>query len=293
MANNLCKSIDLNTKCKYLPGLSLIATPIGNLGDITLRAIETLKSVDFIACEDTRHTRKLLTHYGISSNLLTYHEHNAQKMRPYLLKLLTAEKSVALVSDAGTPLIADPGYKLVQDCYQHEIAVTHIPGPCSPIVALTLSGFPGDRFCFAGFLPPKSKARQSFLLQFGAIHGSLIFFESPRRLLASLQDMQTVWGDVEVAMVRELTKKFEEVRRAKLSELVQDLTNQGGVKGEVILVVDGRSLASPEQIQLDALLNMLLPKLSLKESVEFVVCATGLGKRTVYHRALEIQEGLK
>ncbi len=280
---------DLGDESKDFTGLYLVATPIGTLSDISLHALEVLKGVDIIACEDTRVTQKLLTHYGISSKVLAYHDHNASKMRPKLMQALEAGKSIALVSDAGTPLIADPGYQLVRDAYENSIAVTSVPGACSPIVALTLSGLPTDRFCFAGFIPPKSQQRQTFFAQFTPQHGTLIFFETAKRLLASLQDMQIVWDDAQGCVARELTKKFEEVQIGALSKLIQHYETVGAPRGEVIVLVDSRTFQQSEDSRLDELLAIVLQKTSLRDGVDLVAEVTGKSRRDVYQKALQLK----
>ena len=280
---------DSSDKSKQFTGLYLVATPIGTLADMTLNAIYVLKNVDIIACEDTRVTQKLLHHYGIGAKLFSYHEHNAPKVRPKLIQRLEAGQSVALVSDAGTPLIADPGYQLVQACYDACIPVTSAPGACSPIVALTLSGLPTDRFCFAGFTPPKSQARQSFFEQFTEHHGTLIFFETAKRLQACLQDMQAVWPGAQVCVARELTKKFEEIQTGTLPKLIAHYESVGTPRGEVIVLVDSRTFSQSEDRRLDELLAIVLEKTTLRDGVDLVTSVSGLPRREVYKRALQVR----
>src|SRR5690606_31259972 len=204
---------DAGTPQQFAPGLYLVATPIGNLRDITLRALDLLAIADRILCEDTRVTARLLQHYGISRPTLSYHEHNAERMMPRVMEHLAAGEIVALVSDAGTPLVSDPGYRLVRAAVEQGIAVTALPGASAALAALSVAGLPTDRFLFAGFPPQKTVARQRFFEEFRDIPASLIFFESPHRLKASLVDAAAVLGPRPAALCRELTKRFEEVRR--------------------------------------------------------------------------------
>jgi len=274
---------------KIEPGLYLVATPIGNLRDITLRALDVLSAADRIVCEDSRVTRKLLTAYNLSRPLVSYHEHNAEKVRPRLIQALQDGQSVALVSDAGTPLISDPGFKLVRSILEAGLPVTSIPGPSAALTALTLSGLPTDRFFFAGFLPPKAGARRSALGTLAAIPATLVFFESARRLAATLGDMTEVLGDRPAALTRELTKRFEEVRRGALSDLAARIAADGPPKGEIAVVVAGCGPQAPVDIEtLDERLRAALAGASLRDAVAAVAAATGLPRRQVYARALEL-----
>ena len=276
------------------PGLYLVATPIGNAQDITLRALQVLKNADIIACEDTRVTSKLLAIHGISRPLKPYHEHNADRVRPTLIKRLKNGETVALVSDAGTPLISDPGYGLLQACIDEELPVTALPGPSAVLGALVLSGLPTHRFLFAGFLPPRSAGRRKALNELAAVPASLVFMESPRRLAAALADMAEILGPRHAAVGRELTKKFEEVRRGGLPELAARYKAEGAPKGEVTVVV-----APPEEDrevspdQLDRLLREALKGASLRDAAATVAAATGLPRRRVYSRALELNKEMK
>ncbi|MGO1119586.1 16S rRNA (cytidine(1402)-2'-O)-methyltransferase [Rhodovibrionaceae bacterium A322] len=272
-----------------------MAGPIGNLGDISLRALAVLREADVIACEDTRVTRKLLSAHSIDRPLLSYHEHNADKIRPRIIEALKSGKSVALLSDAGTPLVSDPGYKLVKAVVAEELPVTALPGPSAVLAALCLSGLPSDRFMFAGFLPPKSGPRRKAFDELKAVPATLIFFESAKRLPASLQDAAAVLGDKRPAAVaRELTKLFEEVRRGPLGELVQHYQDAGPPKGEVV-VLFGPPLPPDEEDlaeQLDDLLRTALDsQSSLRDAVVAVMTQTGLPKKQVYNRALELSKG--
>lgn len=276
---------------KVIAGLHVVATPIGHAQDITLRALQTLKACDRILCEDTRTSRKILQIHGITDKkLMAYHEHNAQKMRPKVLGFLEAGETICLISDAGTPLINDPGYKLVQEVAEKGLPYTAAPGACSPINALVLSGLPSDRFFYCGFLPAKSGKRRQDLERLKPIEATLVFLESPHRLSECLTDMAHVFNDRKASVVREMTKKFEEVRTDSLNEL-RDHYETHPARGEIVIVV-----APPEQTKeetspedLDHLLSEALKRLSLKDAVSEVVSITGLKKRDVYNRAVELK----
>jgi 16S rRNA (cytidine1402-2'-O)-methyltransferase len=268
--------------------LVLVATPIGNLGDITARALEGLKSADLIACEDSRVTGKLLAAAGIEKPLLPYHDHNAESMRPKLLARIAAGERVALVSDAGTPLISDPGYKLVRAAVEAGLAVTMLPGPSAPIMALALSGLPSDRFLFGGFLPAKSKQRREAIAESARAPVTLIFFETAPRLVESLKDLLAVLGDRKAAVARELTKLFEEVRRDQLSALIAHYEQAGAPKGEIVIVVGPPEEERASEQDVDTLLRQALQRMSVKDAAATVAAATGAPKRAVYARALEI-----
>lgn len=281
------------TDVKVKSGLYVVATPIGHAQDITLRALSLLKAADIILCEDTRVTAKLLMMHGIQKKkTMAYHEHNAEKMRPKVLDFLSQGLTLALVSDAGTPLINDPGYKLVRDCQDAGHYVSAAPGPSSVINALVLSGLPSDRFLYLGFLPNKSAARQKALNEVRDIGASLIALESPRRVAACLQDMVTTLGaEREAAVTRELTKRFEEIRRAPLGDLARFYADNPP-KGEVVLIVGPPSAQGPalEGEELDAVILDALGRLSVRDAVAEVVAMTGLKKREVYNRALALQK---
>ena len=217
--------------------LYIVATPIGNLGDITLRAIEVLKQVDIIACEDTRHTKILLDHYGIKKTLTSYFEHNKQKKGKYILEILESGKKVALVSDAGTPGISDPGYRVIRGAIDNGIEVVSVPGANAAIAALAVSGMPTDCFIFEGFLPNKTTARKKKLLEFVDTKKTIIYYESSHRLLAALEDIKEVLGPVELAIAREITKKFEEIKRGSAEEML-DYFNQQKVRGEFVIIIN-------------------------------------------------------
>lgn len=270
-------------------GLHLVATPIGNLRDVTLRALEVLAAADVIACEDSRVTRKLLDHYGIRTPLIPYHEHNAAEARPRLLERLAAGEAVALVSDAGTPLVSDPGYKLVRDAREAGLAVTAIPGPSALLAALTAAGLPTDRFFFEGFLPPKEGARRARIAELARIPASLILFETGPRLGATLADLAEAFGDREAAVCRELTKLHEEIRRGDLVSLARHYAGDAETRGEIVLVIAPPAALEETKIaDLDALLRQALVRTSVKEAVAEVASATGLPRRTVYQRALAL-----
>ena len=273
------------------PGLHVVATPIGNLGDVTLRALETLAAADLILCEDTRVTRKLTSHYGISAPLAAYHEHNAAEMRPKVLARIDQGERIALVSDAGTPLVSDPGFKLVRDLIGAGGFVTAAPGASAVLTALVLSGLPSDRFFFEGFLPPKSHARRARAAELARIPGTLVLFESGPRVAAALADLADVLGPREAALARELTKRFEEVRRGTLPELAAALADEPDPKGEIVLVIAPAETAEASEEDLDGLLRQALAGASVKEAVAEVASATGLPRREVYARALEIKAG--
>jgi 16S rRNA (cytidine1402-2'-O)-methyltransferase len=266
-----------------------VATPIGNLGDIGARAIATLAGVDLVACEDTRVTGKLLSLLGIRARLTPYHEHNAERARPAILARLRSGESVALVSDAGTPLLSDPGYRLVRACIEDGIAVTSVPGASALLTALQLSGLPCDRFLFAGFLPSKSAARRTALAELAAVPATLVFYESTQRLAASLADMADILGARAAAVGRELTKLHEEVRRAPLADLAAHYAAAGPPKGEATIVVAPPGEApQPEPADIDRMLEEMLALGSVRDAADAVSVATGLPRRPLYARALEL-----
>jgi len=217
--------------------LYLVATPIGNLQDITLRAVDTLRNVDLIACEDTRHTQKLLNHLGIKKKLISYHDHNEHSRSNELIGRLSAGESIAIVSDAGTPAINDPGFRIVQEAIENEIDVISIPGPTAFVTALTASGLPTEAFFFAGFLPAKKGERQNRLQELARIPGTLLVYEAPHRLLSSLKDCLLVLGNRKAVVARELTKLHEEFARGTISSLIDHFGN-GTIKGEIVLLID-------------------------------------------------------
>jgi 16S rRNA (cytidine1402-2'-O)-methyltransferase len=269
-------------------GFYLVATPIGNLGDISRRALDVLRRADRIACEDTRVTRKLLSAEGIATPLTAYHDHSSPGDRRRLLDAVAGGKAVALVSDAGTPLVSDPGYKLVREAIAEGLPVTALPGPSAPLVALLLSGLPSDRFFFGGFLPAKSGARRKALQDLQRLDASLIFFEGASRLAASLADMAAVLGPRDAAVARELTKLYEEVRRGSLAGLAAHYAEAGAPKGEIVVVVGPPAAEEDAGFDLDAALADALTHASLRDAAAAVAAASGLPRRRVYARALEL-----
>jgi len=279
-----------STAAPPLPaGLYLVATPIGNLRDITVRALEVLAAADLIACEDTRVTRKLLDHYGIATPLTSYHEHNAAEARPKLIARLADGAAIALVSDAGTPLVSDPGYKLVREARAAGTNVTALPGASAVLAALTLSGLPTDRFWFEGFLPAKEEARRARINELKRIPATLVLFETGPRIAATLADLAAELGPRETALCRELTKLYEEVRRGDLGTLAREAAQADEPRGEIVIVV-----APPDRqdglaaVDLDALLRQALDRLSVKEAVAEIAAVTGESRRGVYQRALAL-----
>ena len=272
------------------PGLYLVATPIGNLGDVSLRALDLLRSVDIVACEDTRVSRKLFAAHGIAAaRLVAYHEHNAARMRPRLLVELDRGRSVALISDAGTPLVSDPGYKLVREALARGLAVSAVPGPSAPLAALQLSGLPCARFLFAGFLPAKAGERRKTLAELRSIAATLVLFETAPRLAQSLADMAELLGARQAAVARELTKRHEEVRRGSLAELGRHYREAGPPKGEITIVVGPPAAeAEPDETMLERMLRQALAECSLRDAVARVAAASGLSRRRVYARALAL-----
>ena len=276
-----------------MPGLYIVATPIGNIRDITLRALDIIASADVLACEDTRVTQKLLRAYDITAaKIFPYHEHNAETVRPKLMARLRAGEKIALVSDAGTPLISDPGYKLVREAVEENIAVYAAPGASASLAALVSAGLPTDRFLFAGFLPSRSSARQQSLREVVAVPASLVFYESARRLADSLGDMAEVLGPRPAAVARELTKLYEEIRRGPLDELAAHYAVAGAPKGEVVIVVGapGKELG---EVDIDSMLRDALGEMSLRDAAATVSEASGQPRRKVYARALELARDSK
>jgi 16S rRNA (cytidine1402-2'-O)-methyltransferase len=268
------------------PGLYIVATPIGNLGDITLRAIETLAAVAVVACEDTRVTGKLLNHLGLKKRMVRYDDHADVAVRDRLLATMR-EEAVALVSDAGTPLVSDPGYRLVRSAREEGIMVTSLPGPSAAIVGLTLSGLPNDRFLFAGFLPNKVKAREDVLRELAAVPATLMFYETAPRLLDALEAIATVLPGREVAVARELTKRFEECRHGPPGEIAAHYAAHPP-KGEIVLLVAPPS-DKPGDYDVDALLREALATEKPSQAAAQVAKATGMDRKTLYARALELK----
>lgn len=273
---------------KLLPGLYVTATPIGNLGDFTYRAKDLLERADVIACEDTRVTGKLLAYFGIKTPTISYHDHNSERMLPQILDRLHQGQIVALVSDAGTPLVSDPGYKLVHEARKAGIMVTSLPGASAVLAALATAGLPTDRFMFAGFLPNKTVARQKIVKEFKSLRSTLVFYESPKRLKDSLKDIHAVLGDRKVAVCRELTKLYEEIRLENLSDLIEHYEERGAIKGEVVIIIEPPREEVSDDAMLDDALMTALEKLTVREAVAAVSYSTGLKRKKVYSRALEL-----
>jgi len=275
-----------------MPGLHIVATPIGNLADITLRAVATLARADVIACEDTRVTGKLKTAFGFTAPLLPYHDHNAATAGPALMKRLESGDIVALVSDAGTPLISDPGYRLIKAAIGSGVPVFSVPGPSAALAALVGAGLPTDRFFFAGFMPSRDAARREALAGLAAIPATLVIYESPRRLGASLADMSRILGPRDAAVARELTKRHEEIRRGSLDDLARQYGAGDPPKGEIVIVVgppEGAAIATAEDV--DAQLRTALADGSVRDAADAVAAATGWARRDVYRRALLLKKG--
>jgi 16S rRNA (cytidine1402-2'-O)-methyltransferase len=275
---------------KPAPGLHLAAVPIGNAGDITVRALHALAGADAIYCEDTRVTRRLMAIYGLATPLAAYHDHNAERVRPAILARLAAGEAVVLVSDAGTPLISDPGYKLVRAAIEAGHSVTCLPGASAPLTALLLSGLPTDRFLFAGFPPARAAARRRVFRELAGLRASLVLFEGPSRLAACLADAAAELGDRPAAVTRELTKKFEEVRRGGLADLAAHYRDAGPPRGEVTLVIGGAP-DQPEAMDdaaVDDALRAALERASVRDAAAEVAAAAGRPKREVYRRALAL-----
>ena len=273
-----------------VPALYLVATPIGNLSDVTLRALETLAAADIVACEDTRVSRILLSRYGISRRMSAYHEHNAAQAGPKLVEAVMAGKSVALVSDAGTPLISDPGYRLVEEVVEAGGTVVPIPGPSALLAALTASGLPSDTFLFAGFLPVKSGRKQARLAELAAVPATLIFYESPRRIAETLAAMHDVLGDRPAAVCRELTKTFEEVRRGSLAMLAESYAQQDTPKGEIVVCVGPPLAQVATEADIDALLLSLAAEMGASKAAAEAARMTGGRKADLYRRLMEMKD---
>ena len=274
--------------------LTIVATPIGHLDDLSVRAARTLETADIIACEDTRTTRKLISlcQLSVHAKLLAYHDHNGPKMRPVLIAAMQEGKTVALVSDAGTPLVSDPGFKLVAACHDAGIPVTSIPGPSAPIVGLSLAGLPSDKFAFQGFVPSATGAARRAISETVQQNMTHIWFESAKRLPATLQLMSDIYGNRLAVIARELTKLHEEVVRAPLTELAAKFAVSGPPKGEIVLLIAGpdAGTSSANSEDVDELLKDALSRASLKDAVQEVATITGQSRKIVYQQALAIQK---
>ncbi len=273
------------------PGLHLVATPIGHLGDLSPRALATLIEADLLICEDTRVTGKLLKVNGVERSMHAYHEHNAARMRPLILQHLAEGKGVAMTSDAGTPLVSDPGYKLVREVIDAGHEVFAVPGPSAALAALVVSGLPTDRFFFGGFLPSKSGARKKVIQELASVPASLIWFEAPQRLIASLQDLASCLGPRPAVIARELTKHFEEVRRGTLDELAERHQGSPQPRGEIVIVV-GPPLAADTALsddEVDQALAKALETMSPSSAAAEVAAITGRPKRELYKKAISLR----
>jgi 16S rRNA (cytidine1402-2'-O)-methyltransferase len=284
-ANRTLEQTDLQA------GIYLVATPLGNLKDITLRALEVLNAVDLILCEDTRVSRKLLSHYGISTPVKSFHAHNERKMISFILERLQLKQRIALISDAGTPLISDPGYKLVNEVHKQGFYITAIPGPCALINALILSGLSSEHFFFFGFLPSKSSERLRELEKLKEINATLIFYDSPQRLRETLKDLQQDFSERIITVVREMTKKFEEIIKGSLEEVNHHFASTAP-RGEIVLLISPPSEHKQtwDEELLEKGLREALKNLSLKEAVEEITHLSGISRKIVYKKALKIQE---
>lgn len=272
-------------------GLYIVGTPIGNLRDISLRALDVLAGVDGVLCEDTRVSGKLLKHYGIANKLVVYNDHSDDKRRAEIFRRIQCGEALALISDAGMPLISDPGYKLVSEMRAAGLYVSSVPGASAPLMALQLSGIPSDRFSFIGFLPSKSGARQSLLKEWADVPGTLIAFETAPRLLKALEDIRVVMGaSRRVAVTRELTKMYEEVRCGDAGALVAHYTAEGLPKGEIVLVLNPPEDKVFSQGDVEALLRGALKNMSTKEAAAHVSTLTGQPKKVLYDLALKVSK---
>jgi 16S rRNA (cytidine1402-2'-O)-methyltransferase len=271
-----------------MPGtLFLVATPIGNLSDITHRALQVLKDVDLIACEDTRHTHKLLSHYGIGTKTISYHEHNEQQRTAQLIDLLRQGSNIAVVSDAGTPSISDPGFRLVRSAIENDITVVPVPGPSALILALVAAGLPTDEFFFGGFLPSRSNARRARLSELRPVPGTLIFYEAPHRLAATLKDVYEILGEREAVVARELTKVHEEIKRGRLSELASDYADEKDIRGEIVLLIDRNVLgaAPAEAVSIVALVDQFEQEgMDHRAALKRAARELGLSRAEAYRR---------
>jgi 16S rRNA (cytidine1402-2'-O)-methyltransferase len=275
--------------------LAIVATPIGNLGDITQRAVDCLAAADLVLCEDTRVTGRLLAHLGLKKPLQPYHDHNAARVRPKVLERLAAGETVALVSDAGTPLISDPGYRLVREAAAAGHTVTPVPGPSALLAALVVAGLPTDRFLFVGFLPAKSKARRDAIEELKFVRATLVFYEAIPRLVETLDDLAVALGPREAVVTRELTKRFESIRRLPLNEMAQHYRHRTLPKGEIVLLVGppAETAGAPDDDAVDAMLRDALARLPLKSAVEEITVGTGRPRNEIYRRALALQRAAR
>ena len=277
---------DENKKLK--PGLYIVSLPIGNSKDITIRAIEYLQSVDEIYCEDTRVTNKILSIYKIKKSLKNYHDHNGKKVRPQIIKKIKDGKTIALVSDAGTPLISDPGYKLVSELKAKDLYVTAAPGASSPITALTLSGLPTNSFYFLGFLPVKDQSRKNLIEGLKSLKTTIILFESANKINKTLQDLIDILGNREMAICREMTKKFEEIITGKISDITQKIISKK-LKGEIVIVLYGDN-KKDQEINLDEIINSFEGEYRPSELAKIISDQTGFSKSIIYNKIIRLKE---
>ncbi len=273
---------------KLKPGLYIISLPIGNSKDITIRAIEYLQSVDEIYCEDTRVTNKILSIYKIKKSLKNYHDHNGKKVRPEIIKKIKDGKTIALVSDAGTPLISDPGYKLVSELKARDLYVTAAPGASSPITALTLSGLPTNSFYFLGFLPVKDQSRKNLIEGLKSLKTTIILFESANKINKTLQDLIDILGNREMAICREMTKKFEEIITGKISDIAQKIVSKK-LKGEIVIVLYGDN-KKDQEINLDEIINSFEGEYRPSELAKIISDQTGFSKSIIYNKIIRLKE---
>ncbi|PPR79743.1 MAG: Ribosomal RNA small subunit methyltransferase I [Alphaproteobacteria bacterium MarineAlpha2_Bin1] len=286
---NFYKNINPNVTSKLEAGLYVTSTPIGNLKDFTIRGIEILHHVDIIACEDTRRSRKLLNFYNIKNNLISYHDHNEEKVLPKLLSILLDGKSIALISDSGTPLINDPGFKLVSKCIKKGISVIPIPGACSIVTALSVSGVPTNKFVFLGFFPTKLNEKKKLISLINIFKGSIVFFETPKRLIKTLDYLRNYFPERNVSICKELTKLHEKIYFDKISNILSnpELKNP---KGEYVLIL-GPQLNDNTDIQdIDTLLFEALNLMKVSEAVNQVSALTGTKKKELYNKALNLKK---
>ncbi len=290
-ASKLGSNGKIMTSSNSTARLILVSTPIGNMGDISLRAIEAFRGANKILCEDTRVSRKLLKKYNIETKLSSYHEHNAQKIKPKIIRDLETGARIVLISDAGTPLISDPGYQLVRACIDSGIQISTVPGPTALTAALAVSGLPPDTFYFGGFLPSKKSARRNVFLEKVALKTTLIFYESPNRLIGCLEDAVFCFGNRGATVARELTKLHEDVRRGTLTDLLEFYKKSGAPKGELVLVIGPPSKkANTDMEALETLLRKLLKNNSLRDTVKIASDTLDMQRSIVYERALIIRD---
>ena len=277
--------------------LYIVATPLGNLGDINRRALEVLESADLIAAEDTRNSQKLLNHFGIKTPMMALHEHNEREQTDEIITKLQSGISIALISDAGTPLISDPGYTLVSKLHEAGLKVIPVPGPSALIAALSVAGLPTDHFCFEGFLPSKTVAREKALQALKQETRTLVFYEAPHRIVATLTSLRDIFGEQRlITLVRELTKMYETIRRDTAQALLKWVSaNPEQQKGECVLVVEGSKVIVNSrlvEVEVEALLSSLLNKMSLKDAAQLAAEITGRKKNALYEQALNLQKEL-